>query len=137
MKVQEIMTRTIASVTPRASLRTAARKMSEQGVGSLLVVEDDRLLGIITDRDIACHAVALGRDANETDVQKVMTRDVATCFDDQDVGDAALLMKDHHIRRVVVVDHDNKLAGLLSVDDLARSNHDLAGDVLEAAIPIH
>ena len=137
MKVQEIMTRTIASVTPRASLRTAARKMSEQGVGSLLVVEDDRLLGIITDRDIACHAVALGRDANETDVQKVMTRDVATCFDDQDVGDAALLKKDHHIRRVVVIDHDNKLAGLLSVDDLARSNHDLAGDVLEAAIPIH
>lgn len=137
MKVQEIMTRQIASVTPRASLRQAARKMSEQGVGSLLVVEDDRLLGIITDRDIACHAVALGRDANETEVQKVMTRDVATCFGDQDVTDAAHLMKERHIRRVAVVSHDNKLTGLLSVDDLARSHRDLAGDVLEAAKPIH
>jgi CBS domain-containing protein len=137
MKVQEIMTREIASVTPRASLRTAARKMNELGVGSLLVVEDDRLLGIITDRDIACHAVALGRDANETDVQKVMTREVATCFDDQDITDAAHLMRDRHIRRVAVVNHDNRLAGLLSVDDLARSNRDLAGGVLEAATPIH
>lgn len=137
MKVQEIMTRQIASVTPRASLRQAARKMKELGVGSLLVVEDDALLGIITDRDITCHAVALGRDPNETEVQKVMTRDVAACFDDQDIADAARLMKDRHVRRVAVLGHDNKLTGLLSVDDLARSNRELAGDVLEAAKPIH
>jgi CBS domain-containing protein len=137
MKVQEIMSTEVASVAPNASLRQAARKMRDSGVGSLAVVEDGKLLGIITDRDISCHAVAIGRDPNWTEVQKVMIKDVTTCFDDQEITDAAGLMSDHHIRRLAVLDHDNRLTGVLSVDDLARVSSDLAGNVLEAATPIH
>ncbi len=137
MKIQELMSTEVASVRPDASLRQAARKMSELGVGTLLVLENDELLGIITDRDISVHAVAMGRDANWTDVKTVMTTDVVTCFNDQEISDAAQVMEEQHIRRLTVLNHDNKLAGLLSVDDLARGSHDLAGAVLEAATPLH
>ena len=66
-----------------------------------------------------------------------MVKDVTTCFDDQDITDAAKIMADRHIRRLPIVHHDNSLAGLLSIDDLARTSHDLAGSVLEAASPVH
>ena len=137
MKVQELMSRKVESVTPRASLRHAAHKMRETGVGVLPVLDDGQLLGIITDRDISCNAVAIGRDLNSTDVQTVMTTDVATCFSDQEVDDAARKMSELHIRRLAVLDHDNSVTGILSVDDLARVSGELAGSVLEAATLEH
>ena len=137
MKVQDIMTTTVEAVSPTTSLRTAARKMRDLNVGSLAVVKDEKILGIVTDRDISCHAVAMGRDPNSTEVQKIMNTDVATCFNDQDLADAAHLMEDRHIRRLAVLDHEDHITGFLSVDDLARGSHDLAGAVLEAAIPMH
>jgi CBS domain-containing protein len=137
MKVQDIMTTKVESVSPTSTLRQAARKMRELDVGSLLVMEDGQLRGIITDRDISCYAVAIGRDPNWTDVQKVMVTHIATCFDDDEIADAAHLMEDRHIRRLPVLTHDNKVAGVLSVDDLARNDRELAGAVLEAAIPVH
>jgi CBS domain-containing protein len=137
MKVQEVMTTKVESVAPNASLRQAARKMGELKVGSLAVMKDDQLLGLVTDRDISCHAVAMGRDANATDVQKIMIKEVTTCYTDQEIAEAAQLMADHHIRRLAVIDRDNKLSGWISVDDLARVSRDLAGTVLEAATPIH
>ncbi|MDH5648303.1 MAG: CBS domain-containing protein [Gammaproteobacteria bacterium] len=137
MKVQEIMTKKVEYVTPNATLRQAARKMGQLGVGFLPVIENGILIGIITDRDIACHAIGIGRDANWTDVQKVMKKEVITCFDDDDISDAAHLMEDHHIHRLPVLHHDNSLAGILSVDDLARGSHDLAGEVLERTAATH
>ena len=137
MKVQDIMTTSTVTIEPRFSLRQAARKMSELGVGSIIIAEEGKLLGIITDRDIACFAVAMGRDSNSTEVGKVMTKEVTTCFSDQDVGDAAHMMEQHGIRRLPVIDHDNSLVGFLSVDDLARFSHELAGEVLSAATPTH
>ncbi len=136
MKIQEIMSTNVVSVRPGTTLRQAARKMRDLGIGSLPVVEDGQLLGVITDRDICCHAIALGRSSS-TRVEKVMSTDVVTCFDDQDITDAAHLMEDRHIRRLTVLNHDNNLAGILSVDDLAHGSHELAGAVLEAATPIH
>lgn len=137
MKVQDIMSTSTVTIEPRFSLRQAARKMSELGVGSLIIAEKGKLLGIITDRDIACFAVAMGRDANSTEVSTVMTKEVTTCFTDQEVDDAAHLMEQYHIRRLPVVGHDNSMAGFLSVDDLARYSHELAGEVLNAATPSH
>ena len=137
MKVQELMSSEVESVTPRASLRHAAHKMRETGFGVLPVLDDGQLLGIITDRDISCNAIAIGRDLNSTDVQMVMTTDVATCFSDQEVSDAALQMSELHIRRLAVVDHDNCVTGILSVDDLARVSGEMAGSVLEAATLEH
>jgi CBS domain-containing protein len=137
MKVQELMTTTVESIAPTKSLKQAARKMKELDVGYLPIVEDGQLLGTITDRDITCFAVAIGRNADGTEVQKCMTKDVATCFEDQDITEAAHLMEERHIRRLPILHRDNTLAGILTVDDLARGSHDLAGAVLEAATPIH
>lgn len=138
MKIQEIMSTKVESILPTSTLRRAAQKMSQLDIGSLPIISDDgSLVGIITDRDISCFAVAMGHDPNSTEIQKVMTKEVFTCFEDQDISEAANLMEKKHIRRLTVVNHNNNVVGLLSVDDLARSSHDLAGAVLEAATPIH
>ena len=137
MKVKDIMTSGVETIAPDSTLRQAARKMGDLKVGSLLITEDSKILGIITDRDIACFAVAMGHDANSTPVQKVMTKDVITCFADQDIGDAAHLMESRALRRLAVVNGDNTMAGFLSVDDLARHSSELAGEVLKAATPTH
>lgn len=137
MKTQDLMSHTLESIEPQKSIKQAAQKMRDLHIGSLPVIKDGMLLGIITDRDICCHAIAMGRDPVMTQVQDVMNRNVATCFDDDDINKAAGVMGERHVRRVAVLHHDNTVAGMLSVDDLARGSHDLAGAVLEAAIPIH
>lgn len=137
MKVSELMTPHVESIPPDINLRGAARKMKEMGIGALPIVEDGRVLGIITDRDLACFAIAMGHDLNSTPVSKVMTREVISCSADQDITGAASLMQANHIRRLLVLDEDNKLAGFFSLDDLVRGSHELAGTVLEAATPIH
>ena len=137
MKVQDLMTTHVEALSPISTLRTAARKMSEHGVGSLPIVDDGKLLGIITDRDISCFCVAIGRDPNSTEVQTVMTKEVVTCYDDQDISEAAQLMQENNIRRLAVLSRDNNIAGFFSVDDLVRGSKELAGAVLEAATPVH
>lgn len=137
MKVQDLMTTNVESIGPRTSLRQAARKMASLNIGSLPIIENGELLGIITDRDISCHAVAMGRDPNSTEVQKVMTREVATCFNDEELETAATIMESRHLRRLAVVDHNHQLTGFLSVDDLARASTELAGKVLDHAGNTH
>ncbi|KON32320.1 hypothetical protein AC478_00630 [miscellaneous Crenarchaeota group-1 archaeon SG8-32-3] len=137
MKTQDIMTSHVETITPTESTKDAAVKMRNLHIGALLVVDAGQLVGIITDRDICCKVIATGRDAVMTQVKEVMITDVTTCFDDQDITDAAKIMAERHVRRVPILHHDNSLAGLLSIDDLARTSHDLAGTVLEANRPIH
>ena len=137
MKVKDIMTTSVEAIRPDFTLRQAARKMGELKVGSLLITEEDKILGIITDRDVACFAVAMGHDANSTPVQKVMTKEVTTCLAEQGIDEAAKLMESKALRRLVVMNGDNSMAGFLSVDDLARHSKELAGEVLKAAIPAH
>jgi CBS domain-containing protein len=137
MKVQEAMTPKVETISPTNSVKEAARKMHDLHIGSLPVVSDDQLVGIITDRDICVRVTATGRDAAMTLVKEVMGKEVGTCFEDQDINDAAQLMMDQHIRRLVVLNHDNGITGLLSIDDMARKSHELASTVLEATIPIH
>ena len=97
------------------------------------VPENGELLGMVTDRDICCRAVANGRDTARMKVREIMSKDVTTCFSDQDIAVAAHLMEGKHIRRLAVLNRDRKTVGFLSVDDLACYSHDLAGEVLEAA----
>lgn len=137
MKVKDIMSTRVESLAPHNTLRTAARKMNELNLGSMPVVEDGKLLGIITDRDISVYAIALGYGSESTDVQKMMTKEVSTVQSNQDLGEAAQIMEKQRIRRLAVLDNDNCLEGFLSVDDIARVSHNLAGAVLEAATPIH
>lgn len=137
MKVKDVMSSTVESVLPHYTLRTAARKMKELNVGSMPVVDGDDLLGIITDRDISVFAIAMGYGSESTEVQKVMTKEVFTCRLDQEIVDATQIMEQQHIRRLAVIDDNDCLQGVISVDDIARVSHELAGAVLEAATSSH
>jgi CBS domain-containing protein len=111
--------------------------MKELGVGALAIVENGSVSGIVTDRDLACFAIAMGRELASDPVSKVMSKEVITCKADQDIEEAARIMIDNHIRRLIVLDDNGGLAGFFSVDDLVRGSHELAGAVLEAATPVH
>jgi CBS domain-containing protein len=137
MLIKEIMTPSMDSVGPGLSLQETARKMRDINIGSLPVWEKGELLGMITDRDICCRAVAEGRDPARTTVREVMSRDVSCCFSDDDIADAAQLMERKHIRRLAVLNRDRTMAGFLSVDDLAHHSHKLGGYVLDAARATH
>ncbi|HLF58421.1 MAG TPA: CBS domain-containing protein [Alphaproteobacteria bacterium] len=133
MKVHEIMTRKAEWVNPDATIRDVAKQMRDENIGSMPVGENDRLIGMITDRDIVCRAVAEGHDPATTSARKVMSKAITYCFDDQDVDDAAHMMEDKHIRRLAVLNRKKRLVGILSLDDLARCcSHDLSGEVLAA-----
>lgn len=137
MKVKDLMSTEVEYTTPTATTKEAAHMMHELHVGILPVIENDQLVGIITDRDICCKVTATGRGAGFTKVEEVMTKDVTTCFDDQDIGDATKIMIENHVRRLAVVNHYEAMVGLLSVDDLARKSHDMASSVLEASTQLH
>jgi CBS domain-containing protein len=102
-------------------------------VGFLPICENDRLIGTVTDRDIAVRAVARGCDPNLTKVRDVMSRDIVYCLESQGVDEAARLMEDKMVRRLPVLNKDKRLVGIVSVGDLAARAHEtqLAGEVLE------
>lgn len=137
MKVQEIMSKQVKTISPASSLRATARTLNELNVGALPVIEDGKLVGIITDRDVSVHAIAIGRDPQSTYVDKVMTKEVFTCNENQELSEAAGIMEKNNIRRLAVINDANDVVGILTVDDLAHVSHELAGCVLEASTAIH
>jgi CBS domain-containing protein len=133
MQVKDVMTRGAECIPPDASLQEAARKMKSLDVGPLPVCDRDRLAGMLTDRDIVVRAVAEGRDPRTTRVRDAMTEGVTYCFEDDDVNEAARLMKEKQIRRLIVLNRDKRLAGIVSLGDLAveTSDEHLTGKTLE------
>jgi CBS domain-containing protein len=101
------------------SLQAAADRMRSTTVGLLPVTSCGRLVGVVTDRDLAVRGLARNRDARSTPVRVVMTPEVISCLPDEDLSGAVALMARHGVRRLVVIDHDGQLAGVLSIDDLA------------------
>jgi len=134
MQVRDVMTRNVECASPDDSIQAAARKMRDLGVGPLPVCEDDRLVGMVTDRDITLRGTAEGRDPKLANVRQVMTPELAFCYEDQDVRDAADAMAAKQIRRLVVLNRDERLVGIVSLGDLAVDAHDnkQAGQVLQA-----
>jgi CBS domain-containing protein len=110
---------------PAQSIRDAARLMAEIDAGSLPVGENDRLVGMITDRDIAVRAVAEGKSP-DTKVGDVMSHEVLYCFEDQDVEDVSQNMGDVKVRRMPLLNRDKRLVGIISLGDLARSEEPTA-----------
>lgn len=119
MEVKEIMSREVEVIHSNIPVKAAAEKMKALDVGMLPVRDGDRLIGMLTDRDIVVRAVAGGMDPSKTKVENIVTADVIYCFEDQDVGEAAKLMQEKQIRRLIVLNRDKRLAGILSVGDLA------------------
>ena len=121
MHVREIMTPNVELVGPQTSVRDAAIRMRKESVGALPVGEDDRLVGMVTDRDIVVEAVASDRNPVECSVRDVMSEGIYYCFDDDDARSAADVMAEHKVRRLPVVNRDRRLVGIVAVADLARA----------------
>jgi CBS domain-containing protein len=119
MLLKEVMTPHVEVVHPDAPLAEAAEKMKTLDVGPLPVCDGERLVGMITDRDITIRATAAGRDPKTTKVRDVMTEEVFFCFEDQDLQDAAEIMERAQIRRLVILNREKRLVGIVSLGDLA------------------
>ena len=121
-KCDEVMTKYPVCCLPTDSVAKAAELMKSGNIGSIPVIENEqtqKLVGIVTDRDLALTIVAEGRDAKSTKVETVMTRKVVTCFTGDDTQMALKAMAQHQLRRIPVVDHDNKIMGIITQADVA------------------
>jgi CBS domain-containing protein len=122
MKVNEVMTRDVRIASPSETIRQAAQTMAEIDAGAIPVGENDRLVGMITDRDIAVRAVASGKSP-DTMIREVMsTESICYCFDDQEISDVAASMADVKVRRLPVVNRDKRLVGILSLGDISQAD---------------
>jgi CBS domain-containing protein len=119
MRVSEAMTRDVRVANPGQSIRDAARMMAEIDAGAMPVGENDRLVGMITDRDIVIRAVAQGKGP-DTPVREVMSSEVKYCFEDEDLEHVAKNMGDIQVRRLPVVNRDKRLVGIVALGDIAR-----------------
>ena len=131
MKIAEIMSSDVQTVTPDQPIQEAARMMMSGDTGALPVGDGDRLIGMVTDRDITVRAIAEGRGP-ETPVREVMSEKLLFAWDDQDVEDVALQMSDAQVRRMPVLSREGeRLVGIVSIGDLATQG---STDAAEAAI---
>jgi CBS domain-containing protein len=136
MKISEMMTQETVLISPETSVRRACEIMRDSDIGFIPVTDGEKILGAVTDRDIATRAVAQGLDPDGAAVRDVMSRDIVYIFDDQDELEAARLMQVKQIRRLVVLNRDKKLVGILTLSDISghARDHALAGEVLDSMI---
>lgn len=131
MKIRDLMTPDVRTITPDASIREAARLMAEADIGALPVSSGDRLTGMVTDRDIVIRAIAVGK--TEATVGEVMSHEVLYCRDEDEVTDVCENMSELQIRRLPVVNSDKRLVGIVSLADIAdNAEAEEAGEALEA-----
>ncbi len=121
MQVKECMTNDVEVVSPEMPIIEAARKMKSGDFGALPVGANDRLIGMITDRDITIRAVAEGKQPDITTVGEVMTDKLLYCFENQDIEEVADIMSDHQVRRLPVLNEQKRLVGMVSLGDIAQS----------------
>lgn len=123
-KISEVMSSDVQTISPDATIEEAAQEMRDGDFGLVPVAEDEELLGVITDRDIAIRAVAGGKDPG-TLVREIMSEEVVWASEDDSVEDAARIMSDHQIRRLPVVDAEQHLVGIVSLGDFAVDSADI------------
>ena len=130
--IREIMTSKVCSIDADKSVAYAAKMLRDEDVGLAPIVEGDRLVGTLTDRDIAIRVVAEGRDPEATAVREVASTDLVTLDPRQDLDEALRVMAEHQIRRVPVVEEDGRLVGIVAQADIARQSDDVkTGEVVE------
>ncbi|NLO39946.1 MAG: CBS domain-containing protein [Ruminiclostridium sp.] len=120
MKVRDVMTKSVATIRPEATIKEAASIMQQHNVGSIPVVDTNGLVGIVTDRDIVVRNIAAGQDPQSTPVKNVMTSQVTTVTPDEDVHAISQMMSTRQIRRVPVVENQ-RLVGMVSLGDIATT----------------
>jgi CBS domain-containing protein len=131
MEVRQVMTENVTFVGPDTRIPEVARIMRDEDIGSTPVVENDRLIGMVTDRDIVTRVVAEDKDPRAMTARGAMSPKILYCFDDQTVEEVLENMGDNQIRRLPVVNRDKRLVGVVSLGDLAKAASSKAGDALE------
>lgn len=133
MKISEIMTAKFEMIDSTNSLREAAQQMKSLNVGFLPVKEGTMLIGVVTDRDIVVRALAEGLNPDSTQVKDIVSSEIVYCYEDDNIEDAARLMEEHQVRRLIVTDHDRTPVGIVSLGDIAvRTGQErLSGEALE------
>ncbi len=130
--VSKVMTRGVRTLMPSDTLAQAARVMEELNVGVIPVCEGDKLLGVVTDRDIVVRGLARGLDANSTQLKQVMSADVRCATEEQDLDQVLKAMADAQIRRMPVVDAKQRLVGIVSIGDIAAKDRHNDADLAES-----
>lgn len=131
--LKEVMTRPVRTAEPDTTLGEIAELMREEDTGAIPICENEKLVGIITDRDIVMRTLAQDIDPSTIHARDIMTSPVVTCYDDEDIEIAAEVMEDKQIRRLVVIDRDEQLVGMVSIGNLAARGGDipLVGQIIE------
>lgn len=124
MKIKDIMSKNVEMVLPETLLHEVAKKMQKSDCGSILVAKDDRLVGVITDRDLALRCVAESHDPAKTTAEAVMTKEILYCYDTDEMESVAENMTRNKVRRLPVLDKDKRLVGIVSLGDLAMNSSD-------------
>lgn len=132
-QVRDLMTAHAEWVGADTPVREVAKKMRDKGIGCLPVGENDRLIGMITDRDITCRAVADGLDLSQAKARDVMSKGVTWCFEDQSGAEATKMMESKNIRHLPVLSRAKRIVGMLSFGDLAFRSKSLAKELLHVA----
>jgi CBS domain-containing protein len=137
MKVKNAMHKGAEWVAPETPIAEVAKQMRELDVGSIPVGENDRLIGMVTDRDITCRAVANGRDLSKLTARDVMTKGIIYCRDAEELDDALRVMESKKVRRLPVIDEKKRMVGMLSLGDISHAtSHELSGELM-AAVSAH
>ena len=138
MKVKDVMHRGVTWVQPDTSIREIARIMRDDDIGSVPVGENDRLVGIVTDRDIICRGIADGGDVDTLSARDVMSKPIIYCRADDELEQAIRLMEKNKIRRLPVIDENKRLAGMLALGDISEmGGQEMAGEVMRSVSAHH
>ena len=137
MQIKDVMTTDVKTLTPDQSIREAASLMADIDSGALLINAGDRLIGMVTDRDIAIRAVAKGLDC-DTPIREVMSNTIRYCFDDESVQDVAQNMAENEMRRMPVLNREKRLVGVVSLGNIASCHNQQTSDtVLQGVARAH
>lgn len=131
MRIRDVMSRDVKLASPNDTVKEAAEMMAEIDAGSLPVGEGDRIVGMVTDRDIALRAVAKGKSPEECRVRDIMSPEIKYVYEDESVDDLARNMGDLQLRRMPVLNRDKRLVGIVSIGDLAQAKKAKAGAALK------
>ena len=137
MKVNQAMHPGVRSAYPDTPVQELAGLMQQNDVGAIPIGENDRLIGMVTDRDIVCRCVAAGLDPTTATARDVMTEGVVFCLDEQDLEHAASIMERKHIRRLPVINGDRRMIGMLSLGDVYRTVPRHVSDEVMHAVSAH
>ena len=138
MKVRDAMHEGVTWVEPNAAIADLARMMRDEDIGSIPGGENDRLVGMVTDRDIVCKGLANGKDVSGLTARDVMSGPIVYCRADEEVDDAVRIMEEHEIRRLPVINENKRMVGILSMGDIADgASRDLTAEVTRAVADHH